>query len=685
MRYRITTVSLIFIFMIIATGFQLSLVSEASPGEIAVFPGAEGFGTNTSAGRGGQLVRVTTLNYDGPGSLKEALRVKGPKVIVFEVAGTIWSGPGIYDWWNITEPFVTIAGQTAPSPGITLAGSGIRIMTHDVLIQHLRVRSGDREEGPLAGNRGAIKILGPPDGPPEGTYNVVVDHCSFSWGTDQTAGTWYPDTHDITLRHCIISEDLHCPAVAPDIMSMGLLVGDHTRRLSLIGNLFAHNYERNPHLKSNTSTVIVNNVIYNPGRRGIHFGYGDAGPTLGSVVGNVFLPGPDTYYGSPLSRAAEVYIFNNVLPGTGVYLEDNESPYRIEGDEWSVANIQAGLGFDPRAWEPPLWLEPLTVRPSNEVLDWVLPNAGARPWDRDAVDERIISDVLNGTGNIIGSQDDVGGWPELGETHDVLDPPDDPSGDDDGDGYTNLEEWLFGFEPTNTPNPTATSTPQPTGTPTPTSTSTPTATATNTPTFTPTNTPTPTCTPTPTSTSTPYPTNTPTLLSTSTPTPTATNTPTLTPTNTPTPTSPTATPTASSTLSPMDTPVPMPDATATATFLELSIDEPLLAGATVVRGNGIPGALSVVRDLDDLRIAASGSVNSEGRYEIDLALVLATSQFGGLETGHRIQAESEGQIYQTVVQPRIIAQDEVFLPIVSKGMFSNPDDGDHPPAPPRRP
>jgi hypothetical protein len=131
--------------------------------------------------------------------------------------------------------------------------------------------------------------------------------------------------------------------------------------------------------------------------------------------------------------------------------------------------------------------------------------------------------------------------------------------------------------------------------------------------------------------------------------------------------------------------MPMPDATATATFFELSIDEPLFAGDTVVKGNGIPGASSVVRDLDNLRIAGAGSVNGEGRYEIDLASVLETYQLRGLETGHRIQAESEGQIYQTVVHPQITAQDEVYLPIVSKGMSSDPDDGDHPPAPPRRP
>jgi hypothetical protein len=119
------------------------------------------------------------------------------------------------------------------------------------------------------------------------------------------------------------------------------------------------------------------------------------------------------------------------------------------------------------------------------------------------------------------------------------------------------------------------------------------------------------------------------------------------------------------------------------TFVELSIDEPLFAGVTVVKGKGIPGALVIVRDLDDLRIVAEGSVNSEGRYEIDLTSVLATYQLSGPETGHRIQAESEGQICQAIVQPQIAVQGQVFLPFVSKGSLSNSGDGDYPLPPPR--
>jgi hypothetical protein len=250
------------------------------------------------------------------------------------------------------------------------------------------------------------------------------------------------------------------------------------------------------------------------------------------------------------------------------------------------------------------------------------------------------------------------------------------------------------LNPTSTPTPTLTKAPLPTHTPTPTNTSLPAHTPTLTPanTLSPTNTPLPTHTPTLTPTSIPSPTNTPTslptdmpsptLTPTSTPTPTATNTPLPTYTPTPTFTSiPSPTNTARSTPTPMptptntprSTPTPMPDTTATATFVEPSIDEPLFAGDTVVRGNGIPGASVVVQDLDDPRIAATGNVNKESRYEIALTSVLERNQLNGLETGHRIQSESEGQTYQVIVQPQITVQ--VFLPFVSKSSLSTPGDG----------
>jgi len=137
---------------------------------LPVFPGAEGFGTNTVAGRGGTVYRVTNLNDSGSGSLRDCVNKSGPRVCIFEISGTI----AINNDLSINNPYITIAGQTAPSPGITIRNFPIRPKTHDVLIQHIRVRTGDTGGGDRK-NRDAFGVEG------NNPYNIVMDHVSASW------------------------------------------------------------------------------------------------------------------------------------------------------------------------------------------------------------------------------------------------------------------------------------------------------------------------------------------------------------------------------------------------------------------------------------------------------------------------------------------------------------------------
>lgn len=382
---------------------------------VPVFPGVEGFGTDTSAGRGGQIIRVTTLANSGPGSLREALYTQGPRTIVFEVGGVIWLQSDL----NIWNPFLTVAGQTAPSPGITIAGGGMKIRTHDVLMQHLACR-GAVDNG--------VALPGSEDGSVE-VYNVVIDHCSISWAANKNLNTWYSGVHDVTISHCIISESLSLPGSQHH---MGFLVGDHAQRIAVIGNLFAHNSRRNPGVFGTTSSLVLNNAIYNAVDYSIQAQDSNhSGPLQTSVVGNVIIPGPSSPDTGP-----PITIVYDCHPDSLIYLKDNQAPSP------PLINLTA---FH-LATEPPIWAEPLTVRPSDSVLEWVLANAGAQPWDRDPVDERVVSDVLNGGGQIIDSPDEVGGWPQFTPTSRTLDLPDDPNGDEDGDGYTNLEKWIWTFE-----------------------------------------------------------------------------------------------------------------------------------------------------------------------------------------------------------------------------------------------
>ncbi len=387
---------------------------------LPVFPGAEGFGTDTPAGRGGELLRVTNLNADGPGSLRAAAEAEGPRVVVFEVSGTITIRQ---DLW-IDDPFLTIAGQSAPSPGITLAGAGLTIATHDVLVQHLRVRPGDNPNGPKPENRDAIQIIGERSGEVP-VYNVVIDHCSLSWAVDEIGSTWYKGVSDVTWSNNIVSEGLWDSLHDEQPHSKGILIGDHSRRVAVLGNLFAHNADRNPVIGMDASGLVVGNLVYDPGHFAIVLYKGRrCCPILGTIESNVVIPGVASWDDIPA-----VHLTDKVHEETRVFAENNGPRESDVGEQvWTD--------------ERPVTVTPLTLPATDTLEERVLASAGARPLDRDAVDARVVQEVRDRTGGPVNSPADVGGYPILAENVRAFEPPEDPNGDDDGDGYTNLEERL---------------------------------------------------------------------------------------------------------------------------------------------------------------------------------------------------------------------------------------------------
>ena len=260
----------------------------------------------TAGGRGGRIIRVTTLAATGPGSLKEALETKGPRVVVFEVGGQIDLGEMTLD---VKEPFLTIAGQTAPSPGITLIrGKGLAIHTHDVIVQHIRVRTGDAGHPKASGwSTDGVRTE-------DGAYDVIIDHCSLYWATNKIAAVsgsrfkgatpddWRNSTsHRITYSSTIIAEALSRSSHWKIEHSKGALIHDNTTGVLLLGNLFAHDYERSPLFKGGVHGAIVNNLIYDPGQRAIHYNliaeeWGPHPYQVGmmSAVGNVLRAGVST-------------------------------------------------------------------------------------------------------------------------------------------------------------------------------------------------------------------------------------------------------------------------------------------------------------------------------------------------------------------------------------------------------
>ena len=396
---------------------------------LPVFPGAQGFGTDTVAGRGGEVLIVDTLAASGPGSLAEALATPGPRTVLFEVAGVIRLEENL----SIQEPFLTLAGQSAPPPGITLAGAGLVVNTHDVLIQHLAIRPGGDASGPAPENRDAIAIIGVPSGDLP-VYNVVVDHVSLSWSVDEQFSTWYPGVRDVTLSYALISEALNESVHPEGAHSKALLVGDHTRRVSVHHSVLAHNHDRNPISKGDSSALFSNLLVYNPGRWPVTlFDQERSGPTLMALQECLFIPGADT----PLDHST-VLIDRSAKDGTQVYLRALSS--------WDDGGVEVlGRRDEVLVEDIPVSVTPLLTE-ANAGLLQTLPNqVGSRPAQRDPVDTRVIQELADGEGRIIDRVADVGGWAALesmGTRQQVLVLPEDPSGDRDSNGYTNLEEWL---------------------------------------------------------------------------------------------------------------------------------------------------------------------------------------------------------------------------------------------------
>ena len=509
------------------------LLVTAQSYALPVFPGAEGFGTDTVAGSGRHLsspqttvYKVTTLNSDGPGSIAECMQASGPRVCVFEVAGTI----RFRGYRAIINPYITIAGQTAPPPGIQIAGGGLWISgARDVLIQHLRVRPGDDPDSTKGNVRRAMSMSSRDGNAP---HHVVIDHCSLQWGIDANANVWAYQAHSITFSNNIIAECLNYSLHPEGWHSMTLNI-DHSqggghRNISIIKNYFAHGGGRNPKIGGNTHVQLVNNVIYN--MRSYPIVLTDSrshGPHHTTIVGNVHINGVNSQWGKDYTAVIQA----TVSDGSRIYADDNvcnNYPDCLRLDRPAAITLLDS----PEIWSP------MTVLPTtnNEARDYVLANAGARPVERDETEIRVTQEAIDITGQVIdcvgpdpiyfptgtaegGSSNtiiledksdegqdpaifsrtwvgqeieitsgtgsgqvrsvtahsgntriatvdpawnttpdttsvyrrnmdcskNVGGWPVYAENYRELTIPDNPNADDDGDGYTNLEEWLHNF------------------------------------------------------------------------------------------------------------------------------------------------------------------------------------------------------------------------------------------------
>lgn len=420
------------------------------------FPGAEGYGRFARGGRGGKVYEVTSLNDSGPGTLREAVEASGPRTVVFRVGGAI----ALKSKLVVRNPYLTVAGQTAPGDGICIKSYTFGCFeTHDVIIRYVRIRLGD-ESGLTQDGCGA-----------RGCDHVIFDHCSISWSIDE--GFSSREGRNITFQHCIIAEALH---LAGHKKYRGTGKG-HSFAGSISGNIgsFHHNLlanctGRNWSLAGGldrTGTKLAgrldirNNVVYNWRDRTT-----DGGVRALNFVNNYYLPGPATKVftllkpdpGDP-ERGMRTYMDGNVIEGKPDFDVDN----------WKAA-VGPADGLAKVRSEKPLFEAFVRTQSAREAYESVLADVGANRPRQDAVDQRILAEVRRRTHTYTGSrgklpgiidtQADAGGWPEyksadppLDTDHDGI--PDDwekghgldPKDPADGaayrpDGYTNLDEYL---------------------------------------------------------------------------------------------------------------------------------------------------------------------------------------------------------------------------------------------------
>ncbi|WP_218648125.1 pectate lyase family protein [Winogradskyella forsetii] len=371
----------------------LLFFSSIMYGQNLAFPTAEGFGRYTSGGRGGFVYKVTNLNDSGEGSLRKGILKKGPRIIVFDISGTI----ELKSKLDINRGDLSILGQTAPCGGITIKGFPVTIKSDNVILRYVRFRMGDINsiEGDALGCRD--------------TNNVIIDHCSISWGTDENASFY--NNKNFTLQWCIISEALNKSVHEKGAHGYGGIWGGV--RASFHHNLIVSNNSRNPRFSGSKTTEnsenefldFRNNVIYNWGENSI---YGGENGSY-NMINNYFKSGPATTSSkldrivSPSEPYGKFYVDGNfVFNHNNITLNNWNGGVQCDNPE--LAKLDKSLDISNN----------IQTTNAEEAFTEVLKGVGV-DIHRDTVDKRVISNTKKGNADykngIIDSQEDVNGWP----------------------------------------------------------------------------------------------------------------------------------------------------------------------------------------------------------------------------------------------------------------------------------
>lgn len=395
---------------------------------IPAFPGAEGAGMFTKGGAEGKVYVVTSLEDTfSEGSLRHAVEQSGARTIVFAVSGEIKLTRGL----RITKGNLTIAGQTAPGDGITLRDYPVQIDADNVIVRFLRFRLGDEtatEDDAIWGR---------------GRKNIIIDHCSMSWSTDECASFY--NNENFTMQWCLIAESLNESVHDKGAHGYGGLWGGYNATFH--NNLLAHHKSRNPRFYGVRDGIVreraemINNVIYNWGDNSA---YGGEGGEY-NIINNYYKAGPATQ--KHHSRIFEAY---KVTDYGRLYVDGNfvDGYTSVTNDNWLGIDLKSGGNKLELKVESPYEISTVAIVSAQDAYENVLEHAGMSMM-RDGIDARIVEEVRSGTATyggswgaglgLIDTQATVGGWPEYSSMDAPL--------DTDGDGIPDAWEIAKGLDP----------------------------------------------------------------------------------------------------------------------------------------------------------------------------------------------------------------------------------------------
>lgn len=460
------------LWIVVSGCAQQKNLAVAPEGPALAFPGAEGFGKYTTGGRGGKVIIVTNLDDNGPGSFRNAVQRSGPRIVVFAVSGTIHLASRLDIKGN-----VTIAGQTAPGDGICLADFPVLLSGDNIIVRYLRFRMGDRnQKGGMVDGNGGDDAFG-------GTHrrNIIIDHCSMSWSTDEAFSVYGGDS--TTLQWNLISEPLnysyHFETGDKDYEHHGYGAIWGGRHTSAHHNLFAHCANRTPRFdgERNIPEEFVdyrNNVIYDWLANNVYAGEGGQY----NIVNNYYKYGPSTK-ANVRARVLNPYKKLPQLNYGKFYLNGNyvDGAPEVTASNWLGAVMEGGTQADTILSKVDEPFGAVTVETQDPLNAYalVLRGAGAS-LHRDTLDERIIRDVRDRTGRLIDVQGgfphgtdyaqtlsawpalrtapaetdtDGDGMPDAWERKNGLDPndPSDAAARKNANTYTNIEMYINSLVP----------------------------------------------------------------------------------------------------------------------------------------------------------------------------------------------------------------------------------------------